>query len=126
MAAAADAILSMKTEYHPVMAYKYQRECCTNGTCAVATFKPECCIRDAKPKCHHLCAKNNSACHDTLCCECHQTTIYHSTAPDEMRKPAFVCGGCGYRVCHKCLPTIIFKFDAKTSEKFCPRCDFYW
>jgi hypothetical protein len=115
-----------KDKYHPVMAYKFQRECCTSGTCSVATFKPGCCTQDTFPKCHYLCPKNNPWCHDTLCCECHQTTIYRISAPLEIRKPAYICGGCGYRVCNDCIPTIEFKYDTKTKVKICPKCDFFW
>ena len=114
-----------KDAYHPVMDYKLQKECCTSGTCAVSTFKTECCTRDAKPKCHYRCMKkNNPFCHDTLCCECHKITIYHTSAPEEMRMPSYVCGRCGYRVCYVCIPITTFQYDTMTNEKMCPKCEF--
>ena len=39
---------------NPVMEMKYQRECCTTGSCAVATFKRPCCSSD-KLLCHKNC-----------------------------------------------------------------------
>lgn len=127
-----DIITSDQVRGHDdkVIDKKYRKICCSEGTCQVANFKPPCCMEidnGEKPRCYQHCALNNPFCHDTLCCECHNTIIYHHSIKLEgMKKKSYVCGGCGYRVCYKCLSTIEIKRDEKSKNAICPKCDFYW